>query len=83
MTKTTPTVTDVNALRHIVESLGGSVVAGPTFRFDLPLSEIREVIPKLNETTGLGVRRLSERIEEDPIRLGKNQSIITCELYRK
>ena len=78
-----PLITDANALAHIVRSVGGNPVAGPTFRFDLPLSEAREAIPKINDSTGLGVRRISERQEEHPTQIGHSQSVITCELFRR
>ena len=44
-----PITTDPNALAAVITGLGGVVIPGPTFRFDLPLSEVRAVIPKINE----------------------------------
>ena len=48
-TMSKPVTTDPNALAAIITGLGGIVIPGPTFRFDLPLSEVRTVIPKINE----------------------------------
>ena len=79
----TPIVTDPNALRAIIHSYGGRVIPAPTFQFDLALSDAPEVIPKLNASTGLGVRKISERQEEHPTKLGCTQSVATLELYRR
>jgi hypothetical protein len=78
-----PIVTNTHALANIVHSLGGSVVPGQTFQFDLPLSQVREIVPKISDSTGLGVRKISETIGEHPTRIGDAQTIARLELYRK
>ncbi len=71
------------ALRVLVESLGGSVVPGRTFRFDLPLSEVRRVIPRLAGATGLRVRKIDERTDDVTNgSIGRVQSVARLELYR-
>jgi hypothetical protein len=79
----TPVITNPNVLRGIIDGLGGRCVPAPTFQFDLPLSQVREIIPKISDSTGLGVRKISETIGEHPTRLGDAQTIARLELYRK
>ena len=63
-----PVTTDPNTLAAVVTGLGGTVIPGETFRFDLPLASVRDVVPRLNEL-GVGVRKVSERIEDGPTKL--------------
>jgi hypothetical protein len=44
---------DPQMLARYVENLGGQIVEHRTFRFEIPLSETRRIIPELN---GLGLR---------------------------
>ena len=81
MTKT-PVTTDPNTLAHIVTGLGGTVIPGQTFRFDLPVEKVKEAIPRINDL-GLGVRRISERQEENPTKLGCSWGVVTLELHRR
>jgi hypothetical protein len=74
-------IDDPNTLAGVVTGLGGTVIPGPVFRFDLPLSQVREVIPKINEL-GVGVRKISERVEDNPTKLFSPQTVATLELYR-
>lgn len=76
------TVTDPHTLAGVVTSLGGAVIPGPTFKFDLPKSEVREVIPKLN-ALGVTCENIGERIEDDPIRLRCSHTVVTIALYKK
>ena len=56
-----------DALAQIVTALGGTLVPGATFRFDLRRDEIKTVVAKLNKFDDrLGVRRISERTEQGP-----------------
>jgi hypothetical protein len=79
----TPIITDVNALVSIVRGLGGHPIPAQSFQFDLPLSRVREVIPKINDCTGLGVREVSQRVEQCETRLGDAETITRLELYRR
>jgi hypothetical protein len=73
-----PLLNDSNTLAGIVQSLGGTMRSDPRgFRFDLPLADVREVIPKLNKL-GVGVRKVSEYTEHGP----KTRSVAVLELYR-
>ena len=76
-----PAITDPRALAVLVEGLGGTPLVGQTFRFDMPLEKTREIVPRLNELH-LGVRKVSERIEQHETRLGDAQTIVTCEIFR-
>ena len=76
-----PITTDPNALAAVITGLGGTVIPGPTFRFDLPLSEVRTVIPKINEL-GLRCERVSERVEDHPTQLRCSRSVVTVALFR-
>ena len=72
------------ALAALVTSLGGEVIPGRTFRFDLPLSKVREVVPKINQATGLRVEKVGERQDTGDARsIDRVQSIATLELRRK
>ena len=76
-----PVTTDPNTLANIVTGLGGTVIPGPTFQFDLPLSEVKTAIPKINEL-GIGCRKLSERVEDDPVRLNCQRGVVRIVLVK-
>lgn len=76
-----PISTDPNTLAAIVTGLGATVVPAESFQFDLAMRDAERVVPRLNEL-GLGVRRVSERVEPDPIRPSAIISVVRCELYR-
>jgi hypothetical protein len=79
-------LTDPNALAALVESLGGTVIPGRTFKFDLPMSRVREVVPHIHELAGLRVEKVpgSERSEAgDPSGINRIQTVVTLELKRK
>jgi hypothetical protein len=76
-------ITDANTLVHVVTGLGGRVVPGQTFRFDLPLSEVKSVVPQIDALLGLGCRKISERTEEHPTVLNTTRTVCELELYRK
>jgi hypothetical protein len=69
-------VSDPGALSKVITELGGTVIDN-TWRFDLPLSQVKDVIPRLNQL-GVGVRKVRERTEQGP----KTQTVATLELYR-
>jgi hypothetical protein len=74
-------LTDPEALRALVTSLGGDVIPGPTFKFDLPLSKVREVVPRINQATGLRVEMVRERIAAgDPSGPDRVITVATLEL---
>jgi hypothetical protein len=72
---------DPETLSGLVTALGGTVIPGPSFRFELPLSQVREVVPKINKL-GLGCRKVAEHTDDDPTRAFGAASIATLELYR-
>lgn len=76
-----PITEDPNTLANVITGYGGSVIPGPTFRFDLPVSEMPKVVSKINEM-GIGVRKIAERQEENPTKLFSAMSVATLELYR-
>jgi hypothetical protein len=69
-------VDDPAALSRVISDLGGRVIEN-SWRFDLPLSEVKDVVPRLNKL-GVGVRKVRERTEYGP----KIQTVATLELYR-
>ena len=75
-------VTNPQTLAHVISELGGTVVRADSFQFDLPLSEVKTVVPKLSEL-GVGVRKLSERVGDHPTKLFSPISIARLELYHK
>lgn len=74
-------VDDPNTLAGVVTQLGGVVLPGRTFRFELPLSEVNTVVPKLNQL-GVAARSISERVESHPTQLRCNHTVMTLELFR-
>jgi hypothetical protein len=74
-----------DALAAMVESLGGTVLTDRrTFQFDLPLSKVREVVPKINQLTGLRVEKVGERVDSGDARsIDRVQGIATLELKRQ
>jgi hypothetical protein len=76
-----PVTTDPNTLANIVTGLGGTVIPGPTFQFDLPISEVKTAIPKINEL-GVGCRKISERVEDDPVRLNCQRGVVRIALVK-
>jgi hypothetical protein len=77
-----PVTTDPNTLANVVTGLGGRVIPGQTFRFDLPLAEVKQVIPKIN-ALGVRCRDVGQRIEDDPVRPGCNHTVVTIELFKQ
>jgi hypothetical protein len=75
-------VTNPDVLARVVTELGGTMVQADTFQFDLPLSAVKEVIPKISEL-GCGVRKISERVADHPHRLFCPQSVARLEIYLK
>ena len=74
-------VSDPRIVAGVVTELGGRVIAGPTFRFELPQSEVREVLPKLNEL-GLRCERVGERVGEHPRQVNRQCSYVTIQLFK-
>jgi hypothetical protein len=70
------------ALAALIEASGGVIVPGNTLRFDLPVSEVRKVVPQINGFHDeVHVRRVSERREQNPDGTGL-RGIVTLECYR-
>jgi hypothetical protein len=69
------------ALRGYIEALGGSMVEHPArFRFEIPLSEARRIIPEINKLN-LRCEKVGERQDSDIN--GRACSIATIELRRQ
>ena len=75
-------VNNPQTLANVVTELGGTVVHAETFQFDLPLSEVKTVVPKLSEL-GVGVRKLSERVGDHPTKLFSPITVARLELYSR
>ena len=75
-------VRNPDVLARVVAELGGTMVQADSFQFDLPLASVREVVPKLSEL-GAGVRKISERVADNPTKLFSPISIARLELYHK
>jgi hypothetical protein len=76
-------ITDPDALAAIVESYDGTVIPGRTFRFDLPMSKVREAISKISQASGLRVEKVpgGERSETGD-GYDRVQTVVTLELRR-
>jgi hypothetical protein len=66
-------------LATYVEHLGGTPIEHRNFRFEIPLSEARKVIPEINRL-GLSAKKISERQDTDF--QGRTCSIAIIELRR-
>jgi len=76
-------VQNLNALAAVITDLGGVVVAdGPNFRFDLPLGAVNDVVPKIHQL-GAGVRKISERVTDNPTKLFSPITLARLELYNR
>jgi hypothetical protein len=73
---------DSNALAAYISNLGGTIVEAPTFRFEVPLEDVRKVIPEIYKLGGLRCERVSERIGTNP-NTGKTRTLTTVEVRRK
>ena len=78
-----PVITNPQAVAAVLTGLGGTVIPGRTMMCDVPLDEVREFVPKVNDVLGLGCRRVSERVGEHPTKLGCNRGIVTIELFKR
>jgi len=47
-----PVVTDTNAIANVATALGGVVIPGRTFMVDVPLEDVREFVPKIQDNFG-------------------------------
>ena len=72
---------DLDAIALVVKNLGGKVVDNTEFfTFELPMSEVRTVVPKISDTLGLGVRKVGEYRDQHPTR-HELHSVCRLELY--
>jgi hypothetical protein len=76
-----PVTEDAATLANVIGGLGGVVIPGPVFRFQLPLAKVKEVVPKINQL-GIGVRKVGEFEADNPTKLFSTMSVVTLELYR-
>jgi hypothetical protein len=69
------------ALAHYIEGLGGTIVYDTKrFRFELPLSEVRRVIPDINRH-GLACKKVEPERQDRDIN-GRMCSVATIEVSR-
>jgi hypothetical protein len=68
------------ALAAYVRHLGGTPIAHRTFRFEMPLSETKRVIPQIAKLN-LRCEKVGERTDNDTN--GKTCSIATIEISRR
>jgi hypothetical protein len=77
-----PLVTDdPQVLATLIRGMGGTPVPAETFRFDLPLEKVREVVPRLNDL-GLSVFKVSERVASHPTKCNCVQTVATLGLRK-
>jgi hypothetical protein len=75
-------ITNPDALAEIIENNEGTVIPGRTFRFELPMSKVKERVPKICQATGLRVEKVSEHSETGD-GYDRVQTILTLELKRR
>ena len=74
-------VTDPTTLHGVVSALGGRVIDGPVFKFELPQEDVREVVPKLNQL-GLRCERVDARVSSHPRQINRQCTYVTIQLFR-
>ena len=74
-------VDDPNTLHGVVSALGGRVIDGPVFKFELPQEDVREVVPKLNQL-GLRCERVDARVSSHPRQINRQCTYVTIQLFR-
>lgn len=77
-----PATEDPQALAAIVTGLGGTVIPGSHFRFDLLQENVATVVPKLN-ALGLRVQRVGERVTDHPTRIRNQCTVVTLGLFKE
>ena len=77
-----PVTENPDALAAIVTGLGGQVVPGSHFQFDLLQEDVREVIPRLNDL-GLRCERISEWVTDHPRQINRNCTVVRIGLYKE
>ena len=73
---------DSNALAAFVQNLGAEIVQARTFQFEIPLEEVRKVLPEIYKLGGLRCERVSERIGTNPYN-GTTRTLTTIEVRRQ
>ena len=69
--------TDPNTLAAVVTGLGGRVINGDVFGFDLPLESVREVVCEIERNGPRRPENLGERIKDHPTKLFNPQAVET------
>lgn len=75
-------VVNPHTLAGVISELGGRVINGPSFRFELPQEDVREVIPRLNQL-GLRCERVGERVSDHPRQINRQCSFVTIALFKE
>ena len=65
-----------------ISNLGGEIVQARTFQFEIPLEEVRKVLPEIYKLGGLRCERVSERIGTNPYN-GTTRTLTTIEVRRQ
>ena len=78
---TRPVTEDPNTLANLVTGMGGTVIPGETFVFDLPLEKVREVVPRINDL-GIRVKKIGEYVADHPTKLFSPITVARLELCR-
>src|SRR5690242_21352610 len=71
------------AAAHLVTALGGRMIDSDIFLFELPMEQVRAVVPKLCDALpGIGVEKVSERRDQCDSRYAM-ESVVTLKLVRR
>lgn len=80
MSKPIPTPASFAA---IIADLGGRVVPADTFQFEIPLGDVREIVPRLHGL-GVSVKVISQQIDRNPTKaLYEPQTIARLGLFHR
>ncbi len=75
-----PITEDPNVLTALVTGMGGTVIPGATFQFELPRGKVREVVPELNKLN-IHVRKVGEYTAERPDKLFSSYGVVRLSLH--
>jgi hypothetical protein len=76
-----PVTEDPSVLAALVTGMGGTIIPGPTFQFELPRSKVREVVPEINKLN-ISVRKVGEYTTERSDKLFSAHTVVRLQLCR-
>ena len=60
-------VDNPDTLAPLIRDMGGTIVPGPTFQFEIPLADVAAIVPKIH-ALGVSVKKISEQLDRNPFK---------------